>query len=213
MDLGQPYTAVCPSLEGPVLDVLAHTTRPLTGREVARVARRGSERGVRLVLHRLTAQGLVTAQEAGAASLFVLNRDHVAARVVEGLMRLRADLIDRIRAEIDGWADQPVHASVFGSLARGDGHPDSDIDLLIVRPDSVAEDDARWREQLHLLAEKVHLWSGNHASLHELSPAQLRAAVRRKEPIVASLSEQSIAVAGSDFADLISSRGRRSTGA
>ena len=34
MDLGRPYTVICPTVEGPVLDVLAHTTRPLTGREI-----------------------------------------------------------------------------------------------------------------------------------------------------------------------------------
>jgi len=66
--VSQPYAAICSSLEGPVLDlegpvldVLAHTTRPLTGREIARLARRGSERGVRLVLHRLVDHGLVSA--------------------------------------------------------------------------------------------------------------------------------------------------------
>lgn len=210
MDFTQPYAAICPSLEGPVLDVLARTTRPLTGREVARLVRRGSERGVRLVLQRLVAHGLVTAQEAGPSSLFALNRDHVAASTVEGLMRLRAELIDRIRREIDQWPIKPVHASVFGSLARGDGHIDSDIDLLVVRPLDVADDDPGWREQLHLLAEKVERWSGNHASLHELSPDQLKAAIRRKEPVIASLSEQSIMLAGADFAELTWSRGRRS---
>jgi len=101
---------------------------------------------------------------------------------------------------------QPVHASVFGSAARGDGHTDSDIDMLIVRSDPVAEDDPLWRDQLHLLAEKTERWSGNHLSLHELSPAQLKAAVRRKEPIVASLTEQSVTLAGAEFADLISGR-------
>jgi hypothetical protein len=60
--------------------VLAHTARPLTGREIVRLARRGSERGVRLVLHRLVDHELVSAQEAGAATLYVLNREHVAGQ-------------------------------------------------------------------------------------------------------------------------------------
>jgi len=210
MDLSQPYAAICPTLEGPVLDVLAHTTRPLTGREIARLARRGSERGVRLVLHRLVAHGLVSAQQAGPASLFALNRDHVAASVVEGLLRLRAELIERIRQDVEGWSRQPVHVSVFGSAARGDGDTESDIDLLIVRSEDVAEDDPQWREQLHLLAEQIGRWSGNHASLHEISPKGLKALVRRREPIVASLRDASIALAGPEFADLIADRKQRS---
>ncbi len=208
MDLSQPYAAICPSLEGPVLDVLAHTTRPLTGREIARLARRGSERGVRLVLHRLVEHGLVSAQEAGAATLFALNREHVAASVVERLVRLRMELIERIRDEVQDWSRQPVHVSIFGSAARGDGGTASDIDLLIVRSEQVADDDAQWREQLHRLAEHIQSWSGNHASLHELTRRDLRAALRRREPIIASLREHSIALAGPDFADL-AIRGRK----
>lgn len=211
MDLSEPYAAVCPTLEGPVLEVLTRTTRPLTGREVARLSRRGSERGVRLVLARLVSHGLASVHQAGSASMFALNRDHVAAGIVEGLMRLRADLIELIRQEVAGWQSQPLHASIVGSAARGDGHTDSDVDLLIVRPDAVAEEDPRWREQLHLLAEKVQRWSGNHASLHELTLAQLRAAVRRREPIVGSLREQSITLAGADFAELTSSRRRKAS--
>lgn len=209
MDLSQPYAVICPSLEGPVLDVLAHTTRPLTGREVARLSRRGSERGVRLVLHRLVAHGLVTSQEAGSASLYVLNRDHVAASIVESLVGLRAELIDRIRQEIESWSRQPVHASIFGSAARGDGHAESDIDLLIVRPEDVLEDDHEWRERLHQLAERIKMWSGNHGSLHETSPKGLKAMLRRREPIIASLRDASIALTGPEFADLIADRPQR----
>jgi predicted nucleotidyltransferase len=209
MDLGRPYTVICPTLEGPVLDVLAHTTRPLTGREIARLASRGSERGVRLVLQRLVAQGLVNARKAGSASLYVLNREHVAAGIVESLLRLRSELIERIRGEVEGWSSQPVHVSVFGSAARADGHADSDIDLLIVRPEDLAEDDPQWREQLHRLAERIERWSGNHASLHEVTPKGLEAALRRGEPIIASLRDTSIVLAGPEIAVLLADRRER----
>jgi predicted nucleotidyltransferase len=211
MDLSRPYTVICPTLEGPVLDVLAHTTHPLTGREIARLASRGSERGVRLVLHRLAAQGLVTTWEAGSASLFLLNREHIAAGIVENLLQLRTELIERIRGEVDGWSSRPVHVSLFGSAARADGHIESDIDLMIVRPEDLAEDDPRWREQLHRLAERIQRWSGNHASLHEVTPKGLKAALRRKESIIASLREDSIVLAGPEIADLLSPRREKAT--
>lgn len=161
---------------------------------------------MRLVLQRLAAQGLVTAWEAGSASLFVLNREHIAAGIVENLLRLRSELIGRIRGEVEGWSSPPVHVSLFGSTARADGHTESDIDLLIVRPEDLAEDDPHWREQLHRLAERIERWSGNHASLHEVTPKGLKAAQRRGEPIIASLRDTSIVLAGPEIATLLTHR-------
>jgi Nucleotidyltransferase domain len=206
MDLGEPYSAVCPTLDGPVLDVLGHTNLPLTGREIARLARRGSERGVRLVLDRLVDYGLVTAQRAGPSWLFALNRDHVAAAAVASLLRLRAELFERIARDIETWPLQPIHASIFGSAARGDGTIRSDIDVLILRPADVVEDDAAWREQVHALAERIHRWSGNHASLAELSPEQLRLAVRREDAFLESVRETAIRLVGPELADVLASR-------
>jgi len=76
MDVAHPYTAVCPTLDSDVLSVLAGTTRPLTGREVARMLSRASHSGVLNVLNRLAEHGLVDRQEAGRAFLFTLNREH-----------------------------------------------------------------------------------------------------------------------------------------
>src|SRR4051794_10747130 len=101
MDLSRPYTALCPSLDGDVLVTLAGTRRPLTGREVARLAGRRSHVGVRDVLARLVEQGLVDRQEAGSALLYTLNREHLAAPAVAVLAGMRSDLVRRLRTEIE----------------------------------------------------------------------------------------------------------------
>src|SRR5881392_961031 len=132
MDLGKPQSAVCPTLEGDVLVVLAGTKRALTGRDVARLARRGSQRGVLAALDRLVLQGTVHRSEAGRSHLFALNWDHVAAPAVQVLAGLRSELIRRIRTQIADWELRPIHVSLFGSLARGEGNVDSDVDLLVV---------------------------------------------------------------------------------
>lgn len=74
MDVTRPYTAICPTLDNDVLSVLGGTSRPLTGREVSRLASRKSHTGVRAVLNRLSEHGLVDRTEAGRALLFTLNR-------------------------------------------------------------------------------------------------------------------------------------------
>ena len=173
MDLSEPSAAVCPSLEGPVLAVLSATTRPLSVRDVARLTRRGSFEGTRKALHRLTEHGLVRVQEAGNATLYHLNRSHLAAPAVDVLVAMRGALLARITDAIAGWDTSPVHASVFGSAARGDGNTSSDIDLFLVRPKGVAESDPAWRAQADRLSEQILDWTGNHLGLSEVGQSDL----------------------------------------
>jgi predicted nucleotidyltransferase len=173
MDLSEPSAAITPTLDGPVLVVLAATTRALSAREVARLSPRGSFEGVRQSLLRMTEHGLVLVEEAGNSTLYRLNREHVAAPAVELLVALRAELIRRITHAVTEWGIPPVHASLFGSAARADGDTASDIDLFVVRPRRIAEDNAAWRKQTNTLAEQIHAWSGNHVGLAEISETEL----------------------------------------
>lgn len=187
MDLARPHTAVAPTLDGEILVVLAGTTRPLTGRQIARLARAGSQAGLNRSLQRLVRHGLVLAQEAGSALLYQLNRSHLAAGAVEVLASMRAELRSRLKAAIGGWKVKPVHASLYGSAARGDGDLASDIDLFVVRPRAVPEEEAAWRDQLHRLQRDVTLWTGNRASVAELPEPALRRWRTSRPAIAASL--------------------------
>jgi predicted nucleotidyltransferase len=196
LDVARPYSAVSPTVEGDVLVVLAGTTKPLTGRQVAQLVRRGSQKGVSVALDRLVEHGLVLRDEAGRAYLHRLNRDHLAAGAVESLAAMRGELLRRLRERIGQWVVAPSHASLFGSTARGDGDTDSDIDLLVVRPEAVGEDDSLWREQLEGLAEAVHIWTGNHAGIIELSQGEFRALPAHHPPILDDLRSDGIDLAG-----------------
>lgn len=132
MDLSDPTRAVTPTLDGPVLAVLGRAGHPLTVGEIAQQAARGSEIGIRRSVARLVEQGIVTATQMGRNLVHELNRDHVAAPAAILLADLRLQLWQRLRETLAGWTERPVHAAVFGSAARGDGGPESDIDLLLV---------------------------------------------------------------------------------
>jgi hypothetical protein len=114
IDLSPPYAAISPTLDGTVLAVLAGTTRPLTGREVARLAGRRHHSGVLAVLNRLTEQGVANRQEAGRALLYTLNREHLITPAVERLANLRLEFLRRLREAIQGWVVTPIHVSLFG---------------------------------------------------------------------------------------------------
>ena len=196
MDVARPYTAVASGVDGAVLAVLAGTTGPLTGRQIARLAARGTSPSVSAALDRLVEHGLVLRQVAGRAYLHTLNRDHVAAPAVEALARLRGELFRRLRDALAEWEPAPVHASMFGSAARADGDTSSDIDLLLIRPDGVDAEDERWRDQIHALAESVHAWTGNHASISELAEAELVKLRRKPPPVLKDVRADGIDLAG-----------------
>jgi predicted nucleotidyltransferase len=203
MDVGHPYKAVSPTLEGDVLRVLARTTRVLTGREVAALTGRRSHSGVLDALNRLTEHGLVIRVELNRAYLFTLNREHLAAPAVELLMGMRAELLRRIRSALDSWEIAPAHVSMFGSAARGDGGSASDIDLLVIRPSGVDDDNTAWRTQLADLKDRIGRWTGNHAQIVELAYEVVDQLRNDDRAIAAALRSDAVVLHGSEISTVL----------
>lgn len=206
VDLSVPYTVALSKTDGAVLSLLAGTTRPLGGREVARLAGI-SQNGAWRALRRLVDHGVVVEQPAGGRSmLYTLNRDHLAAEPIITLTRLRSILIERLKEHVAGWEVQPIHASVFGSAARGDGGTESDIDILVIRPRDVEEEDERWRSQIDSLAAAIHSWTGNHAGIAEISERDLARLRRERPPVVENVAVDGITLVGDEPSSLFRRR-------
>ncbi len=203
MDVSRPHGVISHPLDSTVLRVLVGTTQALTGRQVARLAGEGSQQGIWKALNRLVDQGVVEREEAGSSSLYTFNRDHLAAPGIELLVGLRGALLERLRQTFGNWAIRPVHASLFGSAARGDGDAASDIDLFIVRPKGVDAEDETWRDQLDKLADAVRRWTGNNAGIAELPEAELARLRRRRPPLLSELDADAITLAGPDVARIL----------
>jgi predicted nucleotidyltransferase len=196
MDLKSPISTVVPSLDGPVLLVLAQAEEGLSGRQIHKLAGSGSVAGVRLVLQRLAATGLVHVDDLGNSLLYRLNRKHLLAPIVDQLADLRSTLTDRLADEISAWRIPPVHASVYGAIARGDGDLDSDVDLLLIRPDSHEFVDVLWEEQVGRLMQTVVDLTGNPAHVFELSRTELAGHLDTEDPILNDWIRPSIQLTG-----------------
>jgi predicted nucleotidyltransferase len=203
VDVARPYSAVVPSIDGDVLVALARTAGPLTGRQVADLTHRGSQRAVSTVLDRLVEHGLVLRQPAGSSYLHTLNREHLAAPAVEALAQLRSELFDRIGRVVAGWEAPPLNLTVFGSTARGDGDVQSDVDLFLVRPPEIDAAAETWRQQVDDLSESIYRWTGNHAAVIEMDAGDLTAFVRAAPPVLASLREEGVDLAGTTLRSLL----------
>jgi DNA-binding transcriptional ArsR family regulator len=196
MNLSRPYAILRRGIDTEVVRVLAGTNDAMTGRQVERLVGHGSHRTVQLSLARLAGEGLLDMREYGPSKLYTFNREHLAAEPVLALLGIRARLLELLRTELQQWQTEPAHASLFGSAARGDGNEESDIDLLVVRPDRVDGEDERWRGQVEQLRQAVSRWTGNRAAISELSEADVRALVTDEPPVLAQLHEDAIVLAG-----------------
>lgn len=165
-----------------VLRALADAPHPMSGREVARMAGAGRSM-TQHVLTEFAEMAIVSAETTRAQHLYVLNRQHRLVR--DGVLPLfraeRQRVVDlfaelkRIVAEDSGAPEGRVLAAyVFGSAARGDDVPGSDLDLLVITR-SACE------------AEAVHdLLSGYAPALRTcfgvtLSPVVIDAATARRQ--------------------------------
>ncbi len=203
MDFSTPISAVIPSLDGPVLQVLARADRPLSGRQVHAGAGTGSVAGVRLVLQRLASTGLVHVDEAGSSLLYRLNRKHLAAPAIELLSDLRATFAATLSADLATWRIPPIHASLYGAAARGEGDLTSDVSLLLVRPDEVASDNLLWEEQVSRLMAAIVDLTGNPVDVCEISLNDLAVHLFTRDPILDEWRNTPVPLRGTSLTNLI----------
>jgi predicted nucleotidyltransferase len=102
--------------------------------------------------------------------------------------RLRAEFLDRIRDQIKHWNIAPASAAIVGSAAHADGSTDSDVDVSLVRPDALEEDNSEWRRQVSELSAATSRWSGNPASLIEVSAVEAGGLSERQATLPRSFS-------------------------
>lgn len=199
MDLSTPLRSLAPSLESAVLTVLAGTEAPLSASAIARLAGRGTRNGQAPVLSRLVEHGLVGTVPGTTGPLYRLNREHLLAPAVLVAVGARQTLLDRLRAELDDLGPTLLHASVFGSFARGEADPHSDIDLLLVTTD---ERPADWHDRMLGLADRVRAWTGNALETVVLTRDHLDRTAG-SEPVVDSWLAEGIALHGPELAELL----------
>ncbi len=187
----RPLATVTPSLDGDVLALLARADTGFTTGQLHRMLAGRSEEGIRRVLHRLVDQGVVTAEAAGNAWLYRLNREHLAADAIIALANLAVTLLDRLGGRLAGWSIPPRYASVFGSAARGTMTADSDIDLLLIQPDDAM---TGWGIEVDRLAADVTHWTGNDCRPLVFTAQEMGAAAA--EPVLAEIAVHGLTVAG-----------------
>ncbi|MFC0387727.1 MarR family transcriptional regulator [Muricoccus vinaceus] len=156
------------------------------------------------VLDDLIAQGIVQEDGSGRARLLTLNRPHPLAHMLDVLFhdesRYRDKVIDGVNRAALGLKPRAVW--LFGSAARHEDRPDSDLDILFISAARNRESHegaaAAFREKL---SEEPSL-TGLKPSVVALTVNELRALIRDGHSIWKSARDQAKVVVGDTPSEL-----------
>ena len=99
--------------------------------ELIRLAGSGTG-AVHRQLQRLAQAGLVTVTQEGNQKHYTARKDAPVFPELHGLIAKTVGIVEPLRAALGPIAKKIDLAFIFGSVAKGDERPDSDLDLLIV---------------------------------------------------------------------------------
>ena len=134
----------------------------------------------------MTQLGLVNTQTIGRASIHTVNEDHVAVAPLRTLLDPVAALTDTVREAIGDDVDTVI---LFGSIARGEAHIKSDIDLAVIAP-------AGWEGRTDL-EDAVRTRLGNECDVLVFTPEDFTGLPGIDEPVVQEILAEGVALIGS----------------
>ena len=185
MDFGEPFGGLMPGARGAALAVLLRTGAPLTGRRVhALIADRHSLGAVQQALRDLDRLGLITTEAIGRAGVHRINEGHAAITPLRAL----TSPIEMLTRVVEETVRDVEAVIVFGSVARGDAHADSDVDLVVIAP-------AAWDGRAEL-QQQVHERLGNDCDVLHLTGDHFKRAPVDREPVVSEILRDGIALVG-----------------
>lgn len=174
MDWDNPLRSIAATVDADVLKVLAGAQDAVTGNELAGLAGR-SYAQVYAVVGRMVADGLVGCVRYGRTKMYRINNDHVLIHGIRRILATPARIESEIRQAALGWDPPAESLALVGAAAHRRVSADGQVDLLVVRSDTVDERDLGWRRQLDELARLVEAMSGNPVRLSESTRSDLRA--------------------------------------
>ena len=187
MLFGEPFGGLIPGAQGAVLGTLMRTDTPLTGRQIhSLVGDKYSLWTVQQVIRSLTRLGLIEARTIGRAGVHTINEDHVSVASLRNLLDPIAALADVVR---EATGDEVETVILFGSIARGEAHINSDVDLAVIAP-------AGWDGRADL-EDAVRTRLGNTCDVLVLTPDDFTQRPGVSEPVVADVLTDGVALIGS----------------
>jgi predicted nucleotidyltransferase len=100
----------------------------------------------------------------------------------------------------------PAGVIVFGSFARGEADGASDIDVVLVRPADVDDEEDGWGESVEGWRRAVRRASGNRVEVLEVPLEEIAAKLVSEEPLWRDVRHEGVVVLGPSLHELTGDR-------
>lgn len=177
-----------------ILRALMPLTRPVSGREAQKLARVKSRNGASIALDDLSDLGVLQRTEIRGSHLYQVNREH---ELVSPLALLFAEEDGRFQEFAStirtGLAERKLAKHVcsvvlYGSNARRDATPQSDVDLLVVVDSELVVSEVK--EALYDLGHDLRRRQGLRISPYVLTASRLAERAEKGDPFVATIQKE-----------------------
>lgn len=179
-----------------VLRVLAVHGGSLAVADIARRARLTLP-SVRAALRRLLDLEVATSIGAGRSMVCSLRQDHPLVPILVGIFRAEqeraAAVLGAVREAAGRLDPAPWAVWLYGSVARGEDHAASDIDVALVTP--VSEVGAQ-ADALRDAVARTRVGTSERVSVITMAPADVRRAAREKTPFWENLKRDAVVLLG-----------------
>lgn len=208
MNFSEPLNRVLGQLSKiKILRFLIKVELAMNGREIAQAVGLSHVK-CHIALKELSAQGIISVRQVGRSNLYELQSDHILIREwLRPLFRKEQGLKKRFAGMlVHRLSVRPESLIIFGSVAKGEERPDSDIDLLCVVSDRLAL--KKCEKELFKVGEEVARLFGNRLAPHVIAKKALLNKFKRRDQFVRDVAKTGEVIYGKTISEMSSDAAR-----
>jgi predicted nucleotidyltransferase len=189
-----------------ILRTLLPLTSPVSGTEARRLARVRSVKAMWASLEELTDLGILLRGQTRGTHLYRINREHHLAEPLAALFEAEASRTGEVRRalrsalESAGLTDAVRSAVLYGSNARGEAEPRSDIDVLVVTRNGT--DVGQVRDVLMDVGRSIEACLGPSLSAYVLPESRVRERYQDGDPLMLTVASEGRELFGAPFREM-----------
>jgi len=194
-----------------ILRAVLPLTGAVSGREARELAGVRSQSGAQQALIQLAQLGILSEERIRGARLYRVNREHRLVPAIRALFEAEQARVSALRDVVRQQLETKdllvrVHFVVlFGSVARGEARPDSDVDLLVVAESARYE--PRVNDALQEVAERAERTLGVRLSPLVMALPRLRRRYRAGDPLLHNIEAEGRVLLGGSLHEMVGRTG------